>query len=64
MGIYKKDKKIKHKNNIFQIIIRDDNKMGFLKVTTDGDNTKYEMPSAIEFLKLSSFVNVENRIKF
>ena len=38
--------------------------MGFLKVTTDGDNTKYEMPSAIEFLKLSSFVNVENRIKF
>lgn len=64
MGVYRKDKMIKHKDSIFQVIIRDDNKKGFLKVIVDGDDTKYEIPSAIEFLKLSSFVNTSNKIKF
>ena len=64
MHIYKKDKLIKHKNNTFQIIVREDNKKGFLKVVDNGKETKYEYPTAIEFLQLSSFVNVYNRIKF
>ena len=64
MSVYKKDKRIKHKNNIFQVIIRDDNKKGFLKIVQDGNDTKYEYPTAIEFLQLSSFINVNNRIKF
>ena len=64
MGIYKKDRIIKHKGSIFQVIVREDNKKGFLKIVDNGDTKKYEYPSAIEFLKLNSFVNVNNRIKF
>lgn len=64
MKIYKKDLIIKHKDNLFQVIVRNDNKKGFLKIVQDEEGVKYEYPSAVEFLKLSSFVNVENRIKF
>ena len=64
MHIYKKGIKIKHKKDVFQIIVGEDNKKGFLKVVDDGKEIKYEYPTAIEFLKLSSFMNTENRIKF
>lgn len=64
MHIYRKDKRIKHKNDTFQIIVREDNKKGFLKIVDDGKEIKYEYPTAIEFLKLSSFINTDNRIKF
>lgn len=61
---YKKARKIKYNNNIFQILIRDDNKIGFVKIIYDGEETKYAYPSAQEFLHLSSMLNVNNNIKF
>lgn len=64
MKTYKKDYVIEYNNMLFQVIIRDDNKMGFLKIINDGKKIRYEYPTAIEFLKLSSIVNIENRIKF
>lgn len=62
--VYRKTLKIKYNDNLFQVIVREDNKKGFLKVIKDGSIEKYEYPSAQEFLHLSSFVNTRNRIKF
>ena len=56
--------KIKYNNQIFQIVLREDNKMGFFKIVVDGIETKYEYPTAQEFLHLSSVVNIQNKIKF
>lgn len=62
--IYKKTLKIKYNDNLFQVIVREDNKKGFLKIIDDGNETKYVYPTAQEFLHLSSFMNTANRIKF
>lgn len=64
MKVYKKDIVIEFNNSLFQVIIRKDNKKGFLKIIDDGTKISYKYPTAIEFLKLSSIVNVDNRIKF
>lgn len=61
--IYKKSSKIKYNNKIFRILVRDDKKLAFLRIVGTGKKEKYEMPTAQEFLHLSScFTN--NRIKF
>lgn len=59
---FKKARKIKYNNNLFQIIIRDDNKIGFLKIVDGKD--KFAYPTAQEFLHLSSVLNTTNSIKF
>lgn len=64
MNAYKKREKIKYKNQLFQIIERNDKKLGFLKIKQVGDELSYEYPTAYEFLHLSSFMNKKNRIKF
>ncbi len=61
---YKKGVKIKYNNQLFQVLIRDDNSYGFLKITKKDDKEEYEIPSAKEFLHLSSFMLPNNRIKF
>lgn len=62
--IYKKATKIKYNNSLFQIIVRDDNQYGFLKIVEDGKEVKYEYPSAQEFLHLTSCLNPTNKIQF
>lgn len=64
MDVYRKREKIKYNNQFFQIIERNDKKLGFLKIKYEGDNVIYEYPTAYEFLHLSSFMNKKNRIKF
>ena len=64
MKDYKKGIIVRYNNQLFQTFIREDNKYGFLKIVVDGDSVKYEPPSAIEFLKLSSLMNKDNKIKF
>ena len=64
MDNYKKGIIVKYNDNLYQTIIREDNKYGFLKIVIDGDKVKYETPSAVEFLKLSSLFNKDNKIKF
>ena len=64
-GIYLKTYKINYKNNLFQVLVRTDKSVGFLKISYDeSGNEKYELPSAMEFLHLSSVVNTNNKIKF
>lgn len=60
-NVYKLARKIEYNNSLFQIIIRNDNKIGFFKIERDGS---YSYPSAQEFLHLSSVLNVNNKIKF
>lgn len=62
--IYKKARKIKYNNKIFQILIRDDNKIAFLKIDTSNNKEEYQYPTAQEFLHLSSVLNTNNCIKF
>ena len=63
--IYRKTYKISFNNSIFQVLVRNDKKVGFLKLTYSEDgNQKYVLPSAFEFLHLSSVVNNNNKIKF
>lgn len=62
--IYKKARKIKYNNSLFQIVIRDDERVGFLKIVNTGSEEKLILPSAKEFLHLSSIINVKNSIKF
>lgn len=64
IGVYKKREKIKYNNQLFQIIERNDKKLGFLKIVYDDDKITYEYPTAYEFLHLSSFMDKNNRIKF
>lgn len=64
MGVYKKREKIKYKNQLFQIIERNDKKLGFLKIVREDEKMTYQYPTAYEFLHLSSFMNKKNRIKF
>ncbi len=64
MGVYKKREKIKYKNQLFQIIERNDKKIGFLKIVYEDERMTYQYPTAYEFLHLSSFMNKKNRIKF
>lgn len=61
---FKKARKIKYNNNIFQIVIREDAKVGFYKIINNGNKEKYILPTAKEFLHLSSVINVSNSIKF
>lgn len=63
-NIYKKARKIKYNNNLFQIVIRSDNKIGFFKIINIDDKEKLILPTAKEFLHLSSVLNVSNSIKF
>ena len=63
--IYRKTYKISFNNSIFQVLVRNDKKVGFLKLTyNEKGNEKLVLPSAMEFLHLSSVVNTNNRIKF
>ena len=64
MGVYKKREKIKYKNQLFQIIERNDKKIGFLKIVYEDEKMTYQYPTAYDFLHLSSFMNKKNRIKF
>lgn len=64
MGVYKKREKIKYKNQLFQIIERNDKRIGFLKIVYEDEKMTYQYPTAYEFLHLSSFMNKKNRIKF
>lgn len=61
---YKNGSKIKYNNRLFQIIIRDDNKIGFYRIEIDKDAIRLVYPTAQEFLHLSSVINVKNNIKF
>ena len=61
---YKKARKIKYNNKLFQILIRDDNKLAFLKINVLNNEEVYEYPTAQEFLHLSSVLNTTNNIKF
>ena len=54
--VYKRGSRIKYNNQMFQIVIRDDNSYGFLKIVVDKDKEKYEYPNAIEFINLSKLV--------
>ena len=57
MYLYRKTYKINYNNNIFQVYLRNDNKVGFLKVLKDKDgNETYRLPSAVEFINLSRVV--------
>jgi hypothetical protein len=63
--IYRKTYKISYNNSLFQVLVRNDKSVGFLKVNVDSNGIeKYSLPSAQEFLHLSSVVNVNNAIKF
>ncbi|HPZ23743.1 MAG TPA: hypothetical protein PLB45_03085 [Bacilli bacterium] len=62
--VYKKTYKIEYNKSLFQVVVREDKGVGFFKIIVDGNETKYEYPSAFEFLHLSSLVNTNNRIKF
>ncbi len=61
MKTYKKSYRIRYNEQLFQIIVRDDYKLGFLKILENG---KHVLPSAKEFLHLSSITNKRNQIKF
>lgn len=61
---YTKSLKLKYNKNIFRVIIRDDKKLGFLKIVNTGSKEEYAYPSACEFLHLSSFMNPKNQFKF
>ena len=64
-SIYRRTYKISYNNSIFQVLVRDDKGIGFLKINYDEDgNEAYSLPSALEFLHLSSVVHPNNRIKF
>ena len=64
-NIYLKTYKINYKNSLFQVVLRNDKSVGFLKISYDENGKEtYELPTAMEFLHLSSVVNVNNRIKF
>ncbi len=61
---YKKGSKIKYNNKLFQIVIRDDNKIGFYRIEINKEKVELVYPSAQEFLHLYSVLNVKNNIKF
>lgn len=63
--VYRKTFKISYNNNVFQVLVRDDKNVGFLKITyDDNNNIKYVYPSAFEFLHLRSLLEKDNLIKF
>lgn len=61
--VYAKTVRIKYNNQIYQVLLRDDKKYGFLKIVNE-EKTEYAYPTAQEFLRLSSIMNRDNRIKF
>lgn len=61
---YQKIDKIEFNNQVFQILLREDQKLGFLKIVNYGSKQEFVYPTAQEFLQLSSLLNVGNRIKF
>ena len=64
-NIYRRTYKISYNNSIFQVLVRQDKSVGFLKITyNDKGEQEYVLPNAQEFLHLSSVVNASNRIKF
>lgn len=62
--IYRKTYKISFNNSIFQVLVRNDKKVGFLKLNKSNSDEEYSLPSAFEFLHLASVVNTNNKIKF
>ena len=63
--IYRKTYKISYNNSLFQVLVRNDKSVGFLKINVDKNGIEnYSLPSAQEFLHVSSVVNVNNGIKF
>lgn len=58
--VYTKTRKVKFNNNIFQVFLRDDNKICFLKI----DKDSYIYPSALEFLHLNSLFSKKGNIYF
>ncbi len=61
---YKNASKIRYNNKLFQIVIRNDNKIGFYRIEKKNEIVKLVIPSAQEFLHLYSVLNVGNKIKF
>lgn len=62
--VYKKVLKIKYNNKLFQVLMRDDEKYGFLRIINQDNKDKYVYPTAQEFLHLNSVMNPQNRIHF
>ena len=60
--LYKRGSRIKYNNQMYQLVIREDNSFGFLKIVLDKDKEKYEYPSAIEFLNLSKLLKIKGVI--
>ncbi len=58
--LYTRGSRIKYNNQMYQLIIRDDKSMGFLKIVVDNNKEKYEYPSAIEFINLSKLLKVKD----
>ncbi|MBR6072794.1 MAG: hypothetical protein IKP76_00535 [Bacilli bacterium] len=57
MYLFRRTYKVNYNNNIFQVLLRNDNKVGFLKITYDEDgNQVFTMPSAFEFINLSRMI--------
>ena len=64
MKLYRKSFKINYNNNIFQVLFRNDNKVAILKVNYDeAGNQTYSMPTAMEYLSLTAFVNLKEKYK-
>lgn len=63
--IYRKTFKMSYNNHLFQVIVREDKSVGFLKIIDNkGKESTYEYPSAQEFLHLSSLLDNNSIIKF
>lgn len=59
--IFRRAYKVNYNNTLYQVLVRNDNKIGFLKISYDEDgNQVFNIPSAIEFLNLSNLVNKYN----
>ena len=56
--IFRRTYKVNYNNSLYQVLLRNDNKIGFLKISYDEEgNQVFNMPSAIEFLNLSYLIN-------
>ena len=57
MYLFRRTYKVNYNNNIVQVLLRNDNKIEFLKITYDEEgNQVLTMPSAFEFINLSRIV--------
>ncbi len=61
--VYTRGSRIIYKNQMYQVVIRDDNELGFLKIVVDNNKEQYKYPSAIEFLGLSKLIKEKGIVK-